>query len=31
MRIEEIIKSTVAMDDAKKVILNIMYTQNVIS
>jgi DNA-binding MarR family transcriptional regulator len=30
MRIEEIIKSTVAMDDAKKVILNIMYTQNVI-
>lgn len=31
MRIEEIIKSTVTMDDAKKVILNIMYTQNVIS
>lgn len=31
MKIEEIIKSTVAMDDAKKVILNIMYTQNVIS
>ena len=31
MRIEEIIKSTVAMVDAKKVILNIMYTQNVIS
>ena len=31
MRIEEIIKSTIAMDDAKKVILNIMYTQNVIS
>jgi len=31
MKIEAIIKSTVAMDDAKKVILNIMYTQNVIS
>jgi DNA-binding MarR family transcriptional regulator len=31
MRIEAIIKSTIAMDDAKKVILNIMYTQNVIS
>lgn len=31
MRIEEVIKSTVALDDAKKVILNIMYTQNVIS
>ncbi|MFN3968323.1 MarR family winged helix-turn-helix transcriptional regulator [Flavobacterium sp.] len=31
MKIEEIIKSTVAMDDAKKVILNIMYTQNVIN
>ncbi|MBF6642394.1 MarR family transcriptional regulator [Flavobacterium sp. J49] len=31
MRIEEIIKSTVAIDDSKKVILNIMYTQNVIS
>jgi DNA-binding MarR family transcriptional regulator len=31
MRIEEIIKSTVAIDDAKKVILNIMFTQNVIS
>ncbi|WP_284652536.1 MarR family winged helix-turn-helix transcriptional regulator [Flavobacterium terrisoli] len=31
MKIEEIIKSTVAMDNAKKVILNIMYTQNVIS
>jgi len=30
MRIEEIIKSTVAMDDAKKIILNIMYTHNVI-
>lgn len=31
MRIEEVIKSTVALDDAKKIILNIMYTQNVIS
>jgi DNA-binding MarR family transcriptional regulator len=31
MKIEAIIKSTIAMDDAKKVILNIMYTQNVIS
>ncbi|WP_162127714.1 MarR family winged helix-turn-helix transcriptional regulator [Flavobacterium phycosphaerae] len=31
MKIEAIIKSTVAMDDAKKVILNIIYTQNVIS
>ncbi|WP_333600039.1 MarR family winged helix-turn-helix transcriptional regulator [Flavobacterium sp.] len=31
MKIEDIIKSTVAMDDAKKVILNIMYTQNVIN
>jgi DNA-binding MarR family transcriptional regulator len=31
MKIEEIIKSTVAMNDAKKVILNIMYTQNVIN
>ncbi len=31
MKIEDIIKSTVPMEDAKKVILNIMYTQNVIS
>lgn len=31
MRIEEIIRSNITMDDAKKVILNIMYTQNVIS
>lgn len=31
MRIEEIIKSSVAMDDSKKVILNLMYTQNVIA
>ena len=30
MKIEEIIKSNVALDDAKKVILNLMYTQNVI-
>lgn len=30
MRIEEVIKSTVSIDDAKKVVLNIMYTQNVI-
>ncbi|MBS7786983.1 MarR family transcriptional regulator [Flavobacterium sp. CYK-55] len=30
MRIEEIIKSTVAMSDAKKAILNLMYTQNII-
>jgi len=30
MTIEEVIKSTVMMDNAKKVILNIMYTQNVI-
>lgn len=31
MRIEEIIKSTVSINDAKKVVLNIMYTQNVIA
>ncbi|MGL2967382.1 MarR family winged helix-turn-helix transcriptional regulator [Flavobacterium sp. XGLA_31] len=30
MKIEDVIKSNVPMDDAKKVILNIMYTQNVI-
>lgn len=30
MTIEEVIKSTVKMDNAKKVILNIMYTQHVI-
>ena len=30
MTIEEVIKSTVKLDNAKKVILNIMYTQNVI-
>ena len=31
MRIEEIIKSSVSMDDSKKVILNLMYTQTVIA
>ncbi len=31
MKIEEVIKSNVALKDAKKVILNIMYTQNVIN
>jgi DNA-binding MarR family transcriptional regulator len=31
MRIEDIIKSNVTMDDAKKVVLNIMVTQNVVS
>jgi DNA-binding MarR family transcriptional regulator len=30
MRIEDIIKSNAILDDAKKVILNLMYTQNVI-
>ena len=30
MKIEEIIKSTITMDDAKKVILNVIYTQHVI-
>lgn len=30
MKIEEIIKSNVALDDSKKVILNLIYTQNVI-
>jgi DNA-binding MarR family transcriptional regulator len=30
MTIEEVIKSTVKMDNAKKVILNIMYTYNVL-
>ena len=30
MKIEDVIKSNVIMDDAKKVILNILYTQNVI-
>lgn len=31
MKIEDVIKSTVTLEDAKKVILNIMFTQNVIS
>lgn len=31
MKIEEIIKSSIIMDDPKKVILNLLYTQTVIS
>jgi DNA-binding MarR family transcriptional regulator len=31
MKIEEIIKSNITLKDAKKVILNILYTQNVIN
>lgn len=31
MRIEEIIKSSITMEDSKKVILNLMYTQTVIA
>jgi DNA-binding MarR family transcriptional regulator len=31
MKIEEVIKSNIALKDAKKVILNVMYTQNVLS
>ncbi len=31
MKIEDIIKSNIALKDSKKVILNIMYTQNVIN
>lgn len=31
MKIEEILKSTVPMDNSKKIIMNIIYTQNVIS
>ena len=31
MKIEEILKSTIPMDNSKKVILNIMYTQSVIT
>ena len=31
MKIEALIKSNIAMSDAKKVILNLMYTQNVIA
>ena len=30
MKIEDVIKSTVSIDDSKKVILNIMFTQNVL-
>ena len=31
MKIEEIIKSTVAIDEAKKIILNVMFTHTIIS
>jgi len=31
MKIEEVIKSNVPLDDAKSVILNVMHTQNIIS
>jgi DNA-binding MarR family transcriptional regulator len=31
MEIEQIVKSTVPMDNSKKIILNILYTQNVIT
>jgi DNA-binding MarR family transcriptional regulator len=31
MKIEEVIKSTVALDNDHKIILNIMYTQNLIN
>lgn len=31
MKIEEIIKSTVVMDEAKKIVLNIMYSHTIIS
>ena len=31
MTIEQIIKSNVALDSAKKVVLNVMYTQNIIA
>lgn len=31
MKIEEVIKASVALDDAKKVLLNLMYAQNVIA
>lgn len=31
MKIEEVIKSTVPLDNSKKVILNVLYTQNVIT
>jgi DNA-binding MarR family transcriptional regulator len=31
MKIEDVLKSTVPMDNSKKIILNILYTQNVIT
>ena len=31
MKIEEILKSTIPMDNSKKIILNVLYTQNVIT
>ncbi|TDD74154.1 MarR family winged helix-turn-helix transcriptional regulator [Flavobacterium caseinilyticum] len=31
MKIEEILKSTVTMDNSKKIILNVLYTQNIIT
>jgi DNA-binding MarR family transcriptional regulator len=31
MKIEDILKSTVPMDNSKKIILNVLYTQNVIT
>ncbi|MEC5166815.1 DNA-binding MarR family transcriptional regulator [Flavobacterium sp. PL11] len=31
MKIEDILKSTVPMDDSKKIILNVMYTQSIIT
>ena len=31
MKIEEIIKTTINLEDSKKIILNIIYTQNVIT
>ena len=31
MKIEDVIKSTVPMENSKKIILNIMYTQNIIA
>jgi len=31
MKIEEVLKSTVPMDNSKKIILNVLYTQNVIT
>jgi DNA-binding MarR family transcriptional regulator len=31
MKIEEVLKSTVPMDNSKKIILNVLYTQNVLT